>query len=58
MTMSYVLTVTTYKKGDFKKHNIDIDNDVEEDRWDYSKECNNGNGGDSEKIMNLNRIEC
>ncbi len=56
--MSYVLTVTTYKKGDFKKHNIDIDNDVEEDRWDYSKECNNGNGGDSEKIMNLNRIEC
>jgi hypothetical protein len=28
------------KKGEFKMHNIDIDNDVEEDRWDYSNECN------------------
>ena len=43
--MSYVLTVTTYKKGEFKKHNIDIDNDVEEDRWDYSNEWNKWEGG-------------
>jgi hypothetical protein len=26
------------KKGEFKKHTIDIDNGVEEDRWDYSNE--------------------
>jgi hypothetical protein len=38
--MSYVMTVTTYKKGEFKKPNIDIENYVEEDRWDYSNECN------------------
>ncbi len=37
--MSYV-----NKKGEFKKHNIDIDNDVEEDRWDYSNECNKWEG--------------
>jgi hypothetical protein len=43
--MSYVLTVTTYKKGELKKHNIDIDSDVEEDRWDYSNECNEWEGG-------------
>ncbi len=43
--MSYVLTVTTYKKGEFQKHNIDIDNDVEEDRWDYINECNKWKGG-------------
>ncbi len=35
-TMSYVLTVTTNKKGEFKKPSIDMDNYVEEDRWDYS----------------------
>jgi hypothetical protein len=56
--MRYVLTVTTYKKGEFKKHNIDIDKDLEEDRWDYSNECNKWEGGDSETIMNPNRIEC
>ncbi len=55
--MSYVLTVMTYKKGEFKKLNIDIENYVEEDRWDYSNECNKWEGGDSETIMNLNRIE-
>jgi hypothetical protein len=32
ITMSYVLTVTTYKKGEFKMPNIDIENYVEEDR--------------------------
>jgi hypothetical protein len=42
--MSYVSTVMTYKKGEFKKHNIDIDNDIEEDRWDYSNECNKWEG--------------
>jgi hypothetical protein len=29
-----------YKKGAFKMPNIDIENYVEEDRWDYSNECN------------------
>jgi hypothetical protein len=43
--MSYVLTVMTYTKGEFKKHNIDIDNNIEEDRWDYSNECNEWEGG-------------
>jgi hypothetical protein len=33
------------KKGEFKKHNIDIDNDVEEDRWDYSNKWNKWEGG-------------
>jgi hypothetical protein len=56
--MSYVLTVTTYKKGEFKKPNIDIENYVEEDRWVYSNECNKWEGGGSETIMNPNRIEC
>ncbi len=30
----------TSKKGEFKMPNIDIENYVEEDRWDYSNECN------------------
>jgi hypothetical protein len=38
--MSYVLTVTIYKKGEFKMPNIDIENYVEDDMWDYSNECN------------------
>jgi hypothetical protein len=33
------------KKGEFKKPNIDIENYVEEDRWDYSNECNKWEGG-------------
>ena len=56
--MSYVLTVRTYKKGEFKKPSIDIDHYVEEDRWDYINECNDGKGGESETITNSNRIEC
>jgi hypothetical protein len=32
------------KKGE-KKTNIDIENYVEEDRWDYSNECNEWEGG-------------
>jgi hypothetical protein len=57
--MSYILTVTTYKKGEFKKPTIDIENYVVEDRWDYSNECNEWEGGgSSETITNSNRIEC
>jgi hypothetical protein len=33
------------KKGEFKKPSIDIDHYVEEDRWDYSNECNEWEGG-------------
>ena len=33
-----------YKKGEFKKPNIDVENYVEEDRWDYSNECNEWEG--------------
>jgi hypothetical protein len=39
------MTVTTYQKNEFKKPNIDVDNYVEEDRWDYSNECNKWEGG-------------
>jgi hypothetical protein len=46
------------KKGEFKKHNINIDNDVEEDRWDYSDECNKWEGGGLRNNCELNRIEC
>ncbi len=46
------------KRGEFKKPNIDVENYVEEDRWDYSNECNKWEGGDSETITNPNRIEC
>jgi hypothetical protein len=43
--MSYVLTVTTYEKGEFKKPKVDIKKYVEEDRWDYSNECKEWEGG-------------
>ncbi len=33
------------KKGEFIKPSIDIDHYVEEDRWDYSNECNKWEGG-------------
>ena len=46
------------KKGEFNKPSIDIDNYVEEDRWDYSNECNKWEGGEPETITNPNRIEC
>jgi hypothetical protein len=46
------------KKGEFEKPSIDIDHYVEEDRWDYSNECNKWEGGESETITNPNRIEC
>ncbi len=38
--------------------NIDIGNYIEQDRWDYINECNKWEGGGSETMMNLNRIEC
>jgi hypothetical protein len=38
--------------------NIDIENYVEQDRWDYSNECNEWEGGESETIPNPNRKEC
>ncbi len=40
-----MLPVTTYKNGAFKMPNIDIENYVEEDRWDYSNECKKWEGG-------------
>ncbi len=43
--MSYVLTVTAYKKGEFKKASIDIDHYVEQDRWEDSNEYNKWEGG-------------
>jgi hypothetical protein len=46
------------KKGEFKRPNFDIENYKEEDMWDYINECNKWEGGDSETIMTLNRIEC
>ncbi len=33
------------KKGELKMHNIDNENYIEEDRWDYSNECNEWEGG-------------
>ena len=45
------------KKMNLKMPNNDIENYVEEDRWDYSNECNKWKGGDSETITNPNRIE-
>jgi hypothetical protein len=35
----------TYKKGELKMPDIDIENYEEEDRWDYSNECNKWEGG-------------
>jgi hypothetical protein len=41
ITMSYVLIVTTLqKKGAVIMPNIDIENRIEQDRWDYSNERN------------------
>jgi hypothetical protein len=40
----FVDSIGISKKDEFKKPNIDIDNYVEEDRWDYSNECNKWEG--------------
>jgi hypothetical protein len=45
------------KKGAFIMPNIDIENNVEQDRWDYSNEYNKSEGGESEIMTNQNRIE-
>jgi hypothetical protein len=49
--MSYVLTSTICEKGGFKMPNIDIDNYVEEDLWEYSNECNKWEGGGTQKQL-------
>ncbi len=51
--MSNVLTVTTYQKSEFEKPNIDIENYVEEERWDYSNECNKWEGGGTQKQLRM-----
>jgi hypothetical protein len=38
--------------------NIDIENNVEQYRWDYSNEYNEWEGGGSDTMANPNRIEC
>jgi hypothetical protein len=55
-----VLTVMTLqKKGALIMPNIDIENYVEQDRWDYSNECNEWEGGgELETLTTPNRIEC
>ncbi len=50
-----MLTVTTLqKKGALIMPNIDIENYLEQDRWDFSNECNEW----EETMANPNRIEC
>jgi hypothetical protein len=47
------------KKGALIMPNIDIENYVKQDRWDYSNECNEWEeGGNQKKMTNPNRIEC
>ena len=38
--------------------NIDIEDNVEQDRWDYTNKYNEWEGGGSETMTNQNRIEC
>jgi hypothetical protein len=46
------------KKGALIMPNIDIEKCLEQDRWDYSNECNKWEGEESETMTNPNRIEC
>jgi hypothetical protein len=46
------------KKGAVIMPNIDIEDNVEQERWDYTNKYNKWEGGDSAKIMNLNRTGC
>jgi hypothetical protein len=46
------------KKGALIMPNIDIENYVKQDRWDYSNEYSEWEGGESETMTNPNRIEC
>jgi hypothetical protein len=45
------------KKGASIMPNIDIEDNVEQDRWDYSNKYNKWEGGESAKMTNPNRIE-
>jgi hypothetical protein len=38
--------------------NIDIENYIEQDRWDYRNEYSEWEGGETETMTNQNRIEC
>ncbi len=46
------------KKGALIMPNIDIENNVEQDRWDYSNEYNKWEGGGIRNNYKPNRIEC
>jgi hypothetical protein len=46
------------KEGPLIMPNIDIENYVEQVRWDYSDEYNEREGGESETMTNPNRLEC
>ncbi len=39
-------------------HNIDIEDNVKQDRWGYTNEYNKWEGGNSATMTNPNRIEC
>jgi hypothetical protein len=45
------------KKGALIMPNIDIEDNVEQDRWDYSNEYNKWEGGESKTMISPNRIE-
>jgi hypothetical protein len=38
--------------------NIDIEDNVEKESWDYTKEYNRWEGGDSAMMTKPSRIEC
>jgi hypothetical protein len=45
-------------KGELRIPNIDIEDNKEQDRWDYSNKYNKWQGGESETMTNPNIIEC
>jgi hypothetical protein len=48
--MSYVLTITAFKKRCiYSAPKIDIEYNVEQDRWDYSNKYNEWKGGGNQK---------
>ncbi len=46
------------KKGASIMPNIDIENNVGQDRWDYCNEYNEWEGRESKTMTNQKRIEC
>ncbi len=38
--------------------NIDIEDNIEQERWDYTNDTTNGKGQNSAKMTNPNRIKC